>query len=650
MIVHSFHKWFSLMIFKHTRTYSLRTSRQILKNSYSWYKKKYTQFNAEVTRSWEELLDKLDKAILRKDRSEAHSLARQAEQFNSTHFKKSIFSYLIETIIAIVVALVVATVIRQVWFELYEIPTGSMRPTFREQDNLTVTKTAFGINVPLQTEHFYFDPHLVQRASVFIWSGDGIAHLNSDSTFMWIFPYTKRYIKRCMGKPGDTLYFYGGKIYGYDQEGNDLVELRDNPWLTHIEHIPFTNFEGRRSYTNTGGLRSVPEAIFHHFNKGIGRLRFFKDKIEGEIFDGKEWIKDNPVAQSHPHTTIQTYSDFWGIKNFAIARILNKEQLQSITPYVPDELPEGILYLELRHTPSLTAPSPLLSERMGVTIKGFSTVIPLQEKHLHALMNHMYTCRFVVRDGQVSAYREGGTKFYPTSPTLDHLSDGTYEFYFGKAYQIGWGGIASLLPPDHPIYEFDPTYIQKLFNIGIEMNTQVEPHSRNQPFFPSRYIYFRDGDLYALGGLLMEKADPILIDFLSNEQKKEEKSTAKNPYVAFKDSGPPITPEGQLDKNFIKTFGLYIPEKHYLALGDNHAMSQDSRYFGPIPEANLQGAPSLIIWPPGPRWGIPNQKPYPLLTFPRLMIWGTAAIIALIWFLFHRYSLKKPIFTKLSKK
>ncbi len=46
-----------------------------------------------------------------------------------------------------------------------------MRPTFKEQDHLSVTKTSFGLNIPLATEHFYFDPYLVQRLSVAIWSG-----------------------------------------------------------------------------------------------------------------------------------------------------------------------------------------------------------------------------------------------------------------------------------------------------------------------------------------------------------------------------------------------------------------------------------------------------------------------------------------------
>ena len=72
------------------------------------------------------------------------------------------------------------------------------------------------------------------------------------------FPYTKRYIKRCMGKAGDTLYFYGGKIYGFDEEGNDLVELRDNPWTAaHRTHTPLPILKGAALISMTGNQKSA---------------------------------------------------------------------------------------------------------------------------------------------------------------------------------------------------------------------------------------------------------------------------------------------------------------------------------------------------------------------------------------------------------
>lgn len=626
---------------------SLHKSRRILKSAYKSYEKNRSQLSQEDLRQFEFMLEQLDEAVVNKKREEASLFAGKTEEFCSSHFKKGIGSYVLEMALAVVFALLIATVVRQSWFELYEIPTGSMRPTFKEQDHLTVTKTAFGINIPLATAHFYFDPKLVQRTGVVIWSGDHVPNLDSNSTFMGVFPYTKRFIKRCMGKPGDTLYFYGGKIYGFDKDGNDLLNLRNDPHISKLDHVPFTNFEGRQSYTENKGSNHIPEAIFHSFNESIGKLRFARKEIKGEIFNGTSWVEDKPAAQQKSHDTIQTYSDFWGIRNYAMARILNKQQLESLTSYTAADFSPALLYLELRHTPSLNYPAPLLSDRFGAAIKGYSTVIPLQEKHVQALMENMYTCRFVIKNGKGASYHLGAEKFHANSPSFPDTPDGTYEFYYGRAVVVGFGAITYPLPATHPLCNKDPSNIQKLFNVGIEMNTQVEPYNKNQPFFPNRYVYFRNGDLYAMGAVLMKKDDPILTSFSEKEKQKEEKSTTKAPYVAFKDYGPPLNKDGSLNKDFLKIFGYKVPDGRYLMLGDNHAMSQDSRYFGPIPQANLQGAPSLIIWPPGERFGFPNQEPYPLINLPRAIVWSIVALITIIWFIITRRNHKKRIFKKL---
>lgn len=619
------------------KIYRLNHCRTILQTAYDWYLKKRQRLSQEQINSLKTQMLSLEASINANDKVKSSELAKQLEEFSHNNFKKSIFDYCKEFLFAIFVALILAVIVRQMWFEPYEIPTGSMRPTFKEQDHVTVTKTAFGLNIPMTTGHFIFDPTLVQRTGVVTFTSENIDGLDEDTLFMWVIPYKKRLIKRLIGKPGDSLYFYGGNIYGVDSAGKPIEELIASPWMKTLEHIPFMDFSGEAV------AKSNKEFLITQNKQTVGKISQGPlRELQGEIYDGKKWIKDNPEAQKTPHDTPKAYSDLLGMGNYAMAQLLTKDQVKASGENNLNEIGDGVLYLELRHHPSLTSPAPLRNSHNMPVLNPLRTIIPLQQSDLDALMDNMYTARLVFKGGKATRYSVDRPQFSSESPSFANVPDGTYEFYHGKLSQVGWGAILSSPDKDHPLYSHDAQNVQKLFNLGINMNNAYKPQGSRQYYFPSRYAYFRDGDLYLLGAPIIKKDNPTLVKFNERELLREKNSPKDKPYIAFKDNGPPLK-EGKYDVEKIRAFGLTIPDKNYYVLGDNHAMSADSRAFGFLPEDNLQGAPSLIVWPLGERFGFPPQQAYPLFNLSRVIVWLLAGIGLLAWWLLHRRYLRRPI-------
>ncbi len=170
------------------KDYSLNKSRQVFSHTNTWYRKHWKRLDSGPLKRLEHLLAELDAALQAQDKPRASQLAHEVQIFSKAHCRKSVPLYLLEVIIAIAVALSVATVMRQMWFEPMKIPSGFMRPTFREQDHLVVFKTAFALNVPLRTEHFIFEPENVIRGGVIIWTGDNIDLPDTDTTYFLLFP------------------------------------------------------------------------------------------------------------------------------------------------------------------------------------------------------------------------------------------------------------------------------------------------------------------------------------------------------------------------------------------------------------------------------------------------------------------------------
>lgn len=607
-----------------------------MRHTYRHYKRKSSRLEVSQREKMQSLLLSLQKAILQKEKPLASTLAHQVDDLASKWMPKTFWDQLQELLSpsAIAVALGIAIIVRSMWFEPYTIPTGSMRPTFKEGDFILASKTDYGINVPLAPSHFYFDPALVERGAIVILTSENMDVSDSDTMHFYLFPGKKQFIKRFIGKPGDTLYFYGGQIYGINQLGQELKELRDPEWMQKLEHIPFIRFDGQIKTSGKPIQGRFPSISFFQMNEPVAKLEL----------NAVGAVKGEMIAQgSQP--AVKHFGDLWGFKNYAMARLLKPAEAAELFP-LQTPLPDAPLYLELIHHPALEGAS-LIRDEYGRLRPGLSysrSFIPLSQEKIERIASHLTTARFIVKNGV--AYRYGismkNPSQFPYFPQLSDVPDGTYEIQDGTAYEVLWGGITKKLPTSHPLYRKDPERIYLLYNLGIEFETGFLPSVKLPNRFPSRYAYFRDQQLYLLGAPIFEKEDPELILFLKQEYQKQSMSTSVRPYFPFDDMGAPLK-DDKIDVQFLKKYGLTIPDKMYLVLGDNHAMSADSRQFGFVPEDNLRGGASLIFWPPGSRFGRPPQAPIQHLSIPNITVWTLAVFASLIAYIWHRRCFARPL-------
>ncbi|MEI8300872.1 MAG: signal peptidase I [Chlamydiota bacterium] len=626
--------------------YKLRKSKRIFLLIYKLYQRKKKSLSPKEHEELKNCLEKSQENILAKNTEAASQTIKNLENLSASYLKKTFFEQTRDFIGAIVFALVVAIFVRQMWFEFYEIPTGSMRPTLKEQDRLVVSKTQFGINIPLTTKQVYFDPNLVQRGGIVVFTGQDMDIHDVDTMYFYLFPGKKQYIKRLIGKPGDTLYFYGGKIYGVDKDGHDVSHELQRPSLSQVDHIPFISFEGKVSTSEKNAHGVYNSVVLHQMNEPIAKMKILSGhRVSSELL---------PLKTSEGKQTPPSYEDLWGFKNYAMARIVHKKEYLTLNGANLENLKPTDYYLELVHNPNLKG-AKLQRDLYGRLrpILGLNySYIPLDETHLKDLFNNLYTARFVVeKSGHVRRYgykKSEQSKSF--QPKLDHIPAGTYEFYYGKAYQIFWQGITKELPPSHPIYQFTKENLYTLFNLGIEFDTRFLPEANYPLLLPSRYAFFRDQTLYVMGTALFKQTDPLLQAFLQQEKIKQHHSTAYSPYLPFVDHGAPLLENGLLDTKTVLRYGIKVPDNGYLVLGDNYAMSADSRDFGFVPQNNLRGVPNFIFWPPGNHFGFPNQASYPVFVLPRLLIWLIAGLIITAAIILHRKRYRLPIDKRLSDK
>lgn len=608
--------------------YTPRKAKRTLRAGCALYEKK------KISSSEEEALGKallsLETALERGERSTIQEAAHAVDFFLEKGRPPKWRILLKETAWAVIFAFAIIAGVRQMCFEPMEIPSGSMRPTYREGDRLIVSKSSYGINIPLKPRQFYFDPKLLERTTAFIFTSEKMPIQDQDTRIFGV-PAKKRLIKRCMGKPGDTLYFYGGQLYGMDAEGTPLSVYQEAPWLDKLEFIPFLRFEGEVEHQESVRGHCL---TYQQMHQPLARLRMCPSgALAREIRVGNRWQPEEVLSREG--SALKKYSDFYGMGHFAMVRLLKAEEARHLRPEALQGVEESDFYLELRHHPRLPRVEELQQGHSPYKLKTSTSLIPLHQTHLERLQHALYTARFKVEKGYASLVRAGDAEkaYRHLRPHLKGVPDGCYEFYEGTPYKVGFLGHLSPLPPDHPLCQCDADLLHGFFNMGMEMKTLFAPTSPIKGGEPARYAYYRAGELYLMGASIFQREDPLLVAFVDREEKYAQ---AHSDYSPFIDRGPPLLPDGRLDRELLARCGLHIPPGMYLGLGDNHAGSSDSRVFGFVPQENIRGTPAFLLSPFGSRWGWTKDPSVPLFTLPHLVVWGVILASASLYLLRRR--------------
>ena len=131
---------------------------------------------------------------------------------------------------------------------------------------------------------------------------------------------------------------------------------------------------------------------------------------------------------------------------------------------------------------------------------------------------------------------------------------------------------------------------------GIEKLQQGTHYIKRMTGTPNETVSIRGGQLWVDGAMPMEPRRVAQI------QKREKWHEREYPYAGYQVSGRGdyVTPGRTLaaDGDEVK-----LGPDEYYACGDNSPSSYDSRYWGPVPAANLRGIAGGVFWPFTHRWG-----------------------------------------------
>jgi signal peptidase I len=174
----------------------------------------------------------------------------------------------LEHVKTILYAITLAVIIRGFIFEIFSIPSGSMKDTLLTGDRILVTKYSYGfgpfstiVPLPIDKRIFFIQP---KRGDIIVFRSP---HDNDPKEF---------YIKRLIGLPGDKIQVRDRILYindkavkltpdgqFSDEERNEVLErfIEENPEMVQY-HVLYDSKVKEEDFPNTTPVYEVPQGYY----------------------------------------------------------------------------------------------------------------------------------------------------------------------------------------------------------------------------------------------------------------------------------------------------------------------------------------------------------------------------------------------------
>lgn len=216
---------------------------------------------------------------------------KKNEKLNNTKKKDSVREFFE----AIIVAFIAAIILRIFLIQAFRIPTGSMKDTLMIGDFLLVNKFIYGVRTPDRIP-FTEIPIPFLRLPAFKEPERG-------NIIVFKFPLDESldYIKRCVGKPGQTLEVKNGVVYINGEIEGSLKKIKSHVYdRESFRHFDY--YEVKTDWGDTYTIRQLSNMTVPLDNYGPIRIPRKGDVIRFPLNNEDEWAAYENLIRHEKHS------------------------------------------------------------------------------------------------------------------------------------------------------------------------------------------------------------------------------------------------------------------------------------------------------------------------------------------------------------